>query len=323
MGALRHVPIDSGAVVGGYVLGPRLGAGGMGVVYEAVPASGDPVAIKLPYIETLADDHASRKFCDEAIAGSIVEHPNLARVQDRGITPAGIPYLVMRRVVGERLPVRVAREGLLSLRRAATIVRQILDAVDALHAAGIVHGDIKSDNVLVHDERGHEIATVIDFGLAHPQLERNAARSQPDELVSGTPEYMAPEVIRGEESTPAADIYGAGVILYELITGTTPFGGGASSEIAYRHIREDVIPPSLRRADRDVPPILERIVLRALEKAPEDRFPTAAAFAAALAVALPCLDDDRPVLCDVRFSTTAPTIEWTRRGIARGSKRRR
>lgn len=319
----RHVPIDTGGVVGRYVLGKRLGAGGMGVVYEAMPAEGEPVAIKVPYCETLDDHHAASRFRDEGIAGSIVEHPNLARVQGRGETETGVPYIVMRRITGERLPLRVRREGLLPVRRAAQIVRQILDALAALHAAGIVHADVKSDNVLVHDEGRREIATLIDFGLAHAELDP-AQRRREDGLVSGTPDYMAPEVIRGEGSTQASDIYAAGVILYELITGTTPFGGGSSIEIVHRHLEDDVVPPSLRRPERDIPPILERIVMRALAKNPARRFPSAAAFASALAVALPCLDDDVARPCAPAFATEAPTIVWTRRRqLARGTSRRR
>jgi len=323
--------------VGKYVLGRRLGAGGMGAVYETT-RDGKPVAIKLPYCETLENHYASRRFLDEGIAGSIVDHPNLARVYEHGLTAGGIPYLVMEHVAGERLCVQLARENVLSLRRAATIVRQLLDGLDALHAAGIVHADVKSDNVLLaKTDDGREVAKLIDFGLAHPELELTHVHPvKVDDMVSGTPDYMAPEVIRGEGSSPASDIYSAGVILYELLTGTTPFSGGTSSEIVNRHLREAVIPPSLRRPDREIPPILERIVLRALEKDPSKRFVSAAAFAAALAVAIPSLCDDETTMnAPVSFSTDAPTLDWQlrdtlqdddrphRRRIARGTPLRR
>lgn len=321
----RHVPVDTGGLVGKYVLGRRLGAGGMGAVYEAC-VEGRRVAIKLPYCETLESHYAARRFLDEGIAGSIVDHPNLARIYEHGETEHGVPYLVMEQVPGERLCVQVARDNGLSPRRAASIVRQLLDGLDALHGAGIVHADVKSDNVLLGtNPDGREVAKLIDFGLAHPDLERrHAPPAQIDDIVSGTPDYMAPEVIRGEGSTPLSDLYSAGVILYELVTGTTPFAGGTSSEIVQRHLRESVIPPSLRRPDLEIPPILERIIMRALEKEPAKRFPSAAAFAAALAVAIPVLPDDTGTMrITDSFSTDAPTLDWqARESLARNPRRR-
>lgn len=273
----RQVPVETGDAVGPYVLGRRLGAGGMGVVYAATRDKRS-VAIKIPYCELLAEDYAQRRFRDEGIAGSIVVHPNLARVLEYGES-AGIPYLVMEQVEGARLALN---RGLPSLRRAALIVQQLLDGLAALHGADIVHGDVKTDNVMLQDG----CVKLIDFGLAHVAGDTPTTR-----IVSGTPDYMAPEVIRGHGSTPASDIYAAGVILYELLTGATPFGGGTSAEIVRRHLTEDVVIPSLRRTDIEIPAIVDRIVLRALAKDPRERFASAAAFAKALHVALPCLDD--------------------------------
>jgi serine/threonine-protein kinase len=211
----------------------------MGVVFESMRA-GRPVAIKIPYRETLADAYSASRFRDEGVAGSVVTHPNVARVVDAGES-AGVPYLVMERVIGERLCTQ-RRE--LSLHEIATLARQILDGLDALHAAGIVHGDVKSDNVLLaRDAAGNSIAKLIDFGLAH---ELDAIAVTEDGLVPGTPEYMAPEVIRGEGSTPASDLYAVGVILYELLVGETPFCTGDASAIAYRQLVERIVPPSLR-----------------------------------------------------------------------------
>lgn len=273
----RQVPVETGDSIGPYVLGRRLGAGGMGAVYAAM-RDGRTFAIKIPYCELLAEDYAQRRFRDEGIAGSIVTHPNLARVLEYGES-AGVPYLVMEQVEGPRLAVH---RGLPSLRRAARIVQQLLEGLGALHDADIVHGDVKTDNVMLQDGT----VKLIDFGLAHVAGDTPTTR-----IVSGTPDYMAPEVIRGHGSTPSSDIYAAGVILYELLTGATPFGGGASADIVRRHLTEDVVIPSLRRTDVEIPAILDRIVLRALAKEPRNRFASAAAFANALRVALPCLDD--------------------------------
>src|SRR5207248_1143850 len=138
--------------------------------------------------------------------------------------------------------------------------RQVLAALEALHAAGIVHGDVKTDNLLVERlDDGSDRVTLIDLGLAHPQFARDGVGER-DELVSGTPEYMAPEVACGGPSTPASDIYGAGIVLYELIAGATPFRGGTPSIVIARQLHDDVVPPTLVDADRIVPPMLDRIV---------------------------------------------------------------
>jgi serine/threonine-protein kinase len=301
----------------------------MGVVVEGALPDGEAVAIKLPHAKWLGDERAMRRFRDEGTAGSIVCHRNLVSVRGHGTTEDGLPFLVMDRVRGEPLGQQVHRDGAPSLRRVCALVTQVLRALEAMHAAGIVHGDVKSDNVLVErQDDGSEHATLIDLGLARVQFgPQDVVAVAPDEtVVSGTPDYMAPEVIGGNGASAASDLYAVGVILYELITGSTPFGGGTASEVVARHLDEDVVPPSLR-CERVVPPVLERIVLRALEKDPARRFRSATAFLAALEVARPCLDDDLVATpaCHV-LSTDAPTIEWTpspapRRRLARGTPR--
>jgi len=308
------IPIAIGTKIGRYEVRSVIGSGGMGVVYEATPVDDPtPVALKVLHPQRSLDQRAVRRLHDEAVAGLIVHHVNVAATLAHGDTPEGIPFLVMERVCGEPLGTRVQRDGALSLRRAVSIAQQILAGLGAFHSAGIVHGDVKSDNVLVETlDDGSEIARLIDFGLAHVELVNGDVRTpDPDEeLVSGTPEYMAPEVVSGGGSTTLSDLYAVGVILYELITGSTPFAGGSPSEIVQRHLSDAVVPPSLRC--RDVPPILERVVLRALEKEPSRRFPTASAFATALAVTLPLLDDVPGPRITNRFSREAPTIDWNR-----------
>jgi eukaryotic-like serine/threonine-protein kinase len=306
------MPIEIGTLVGPYEVRSLIGAGGMGVVYEACPAGGQTtVALKVLHPQRLEDDRAIRRLRDEAHAGRIVHHANLAATLDSGDID-GIPFLVMERVCGEPLGVRIQRDGAMSLRRAVSIAQQLLAGLGALHSAGVVHGDVKSDNVLVErQDDGSDAARLIDFGLAHVAFDaRDVRRPEPDEeLVSGTPEYMAPEVVRGEGSTAASDLYAVGVILYELITGSTPFAGGAPSEIVQRHLSDAVVPPSLR-CDHQVPAILERVVMRALEKDPEHRFPSAEAFGAALAVTMPLLDDVVGQRITQQFSREAPTLDW-------------
>jgi len=305
--------------VGPYEVGAPIGAGGMGTVYEAVAPDGAPVAIKLLHRQHLANRHVMRRFLDEAAAGLVVNHPNVVSVLAHGESD-GLPFLVMDRVCGETLGVRVARDGAPSLRSAACIVQQILGGLEAMHAMGVVHGDVKSDNIIVerHDD-GRDTAKLIDLGLARVMfVAEDTERRAEDDMISGTPEYMAPELVQGHASTPVSDLYAVGVILYELITGTTPFGGGTPREIMERQLADEVILPSLR-CGCSLPPLLERIVMHALAKDPAKRFKSAGEFLEALELAMENLDESMFGTRTIsgEFSREAPTLAW-----ARGERRR-
>lgn len=324
-GAGVGIRIGVGSVIGPCRLGAPLGAGGMGVVYEAELAGGDRVAVKLLRREWLSDRFMVGRFRVEAIAGRLVHHPNVASVLERGETEDGLPFLVMERVHGEPLGVRIERDGPLSPRRAAVIVSQILDGLDAIHRAGVVHGDVKSDNVLVETRAGGaDAAKLIDFGLAQVRLAPQPER--PDSgVVAGTPEYMAPELVCGRAASDASDVYAVGVILYELLTGSTPFGGGNPAQVLQRHVQEQPVPPSSRSPAWMIPRHLEQIVMRALEKDRRDRFPTALAFSLALARAMPSLDlcVRRAPRVDEPVSREASTLRWRRGGQPRTMPQRR
>jgi serine/threonine protein kinase len=310
----------------GYVLGELLGRGGMGAVYAARQPSLDrTVAVKLLHPELATVPGIVDRFRTEALAGSRLSHPNVARVLDFGVSAEGTPFLVMEHVAGERLGRILEREGPLTGRRACALVCQILRALDAAHMAGVVHADVKSDNVLVNTGRdGHDIAILIDFGIA-----RLADRPSPDDdaaehILSGTPEYLAPEVIAGTSPTAASDLYATGVVLYELLTGETPFHGGSAAAIFQRHLDEEAIAPSLRCPDAAISTELDRVVLRALAKDPTMRYASAAQFATALTAAMPAGDRARPLdgLRPTGFSTEAPTQDWPaapRRRFAEGT----
>jgi eukaryotic-like serine/threonine-protein kinase len=292
------------------VLGVLLGTGGMGRVYAAEHPAQIPVAVKLLEEALRGDPVMVARMAEEASAARRVSHPNVVRVLDSGTTSDGVPFVAMRRVGGVPLGVVVERDGPLALGRIRSILGQVLGGTAAIHRAGLVHGDLKSANVLVEAGPTGDRITIIDFGLAGPAA---AAAPRADRRVSGTPDYMAPEVIRGEPVTVASDLYAVGVILYELLTGTTPFGGGSPTMIFDRHLDESVVPPSLRCPDRTIPGALEAVVLCALEKQPGDRFGDAGRFAAALDRAVPLAVCERALPpCRIAFSTTAPTRDWSR-----------
>jgi serine/threonine protein kinase len=328
MGTLQESSIGIGSIVGPCRLREPIGSGGMGVVYEAELAGGDRVAVKLLRREWLGDGYMIERFRTEAIAGRLVSHPNVASVFERGETADGQPFLVMERVRGESLGMLLEREGPLAPGRAAAIIGQILQGLDATHRAGIVHGDVKGDNVLIRSEGDcGDTAVLIDFGLAHIEAVPDRTCLGGDQ-VAGTPDYMAPEIICGRGLSPASDLYAVGVMLYELLTGQTPFRGGTSAQVLQRHIEVDPEPLSTRVPGWDVPRQLERIVMRALAKDVRSRFPSAQSFAMALEQVMPQLAGcpacpARPDAPRERDRRDLTTMRWSRRGAPTLPRRRR
>ncbi|HEX7840690.1 MAG TPA: serine/threonine-protein kinase [Kofleriaceae bacterium] len=269
---------------GKYVLRERIGQGGMSSVFLAdQPALERTVAIKIlrSDVEACRD---SGLVHGEAVAACRIRSPHCVAVMDCSVLADGTPYLVMEYVPGRPLE-RIIREEQIPVARVVHLFEQVLSALGAAHDSGIVHGDVKSDNFMVELIGGHEHVTMIDFGLARVAAPPAHDRLQEGAPIMGTPDYMAPEVVRGEPPTHASDLYSAGVILYELLTATTPFGGGAAAEIAARHVYDIVEPPSLRRPDRAISTAFDELVLRALDKRPAARFPDAATFARELRAA--------------------------------------
>jgi hypothetical protein len=269
---------------GSYLLGRILGIGGMGVVYEAIQRSlGRTVAIKLPRPELASDPVVRERFRIEARASSRINHPNVVHILDFCET-GGVPYLVMEHVPGRRLSDLVIERGGLSTAFAVELVSQILAGLQDAHANGIVHSDVKCDNILVQTVRdGRVMPRLIDFGIAHFVGGSCAPGADTAHDIVGTPEYLAPELIRGDTPTFASDVYAVGVLLYELMTGATPFAGGTRAQVLSRQLREQPMPLSWWAPHRGVPPALDAVVARALAKEPADRFADAGAFGAALA----------------------------------------
>ncbi|MBE7449978.1 MAG: serine/threonine protein kinase [Kofleriaceae bacterium] len=273
-------------LAGKYALGDCIGAGGMGRVYRAEQVTlCRTVAVKVMHRELADDDRIARHFKTEAIAAARFAHPNSVAVIDYGETEDGAPFLVMEYVQGRSLASLVRNEAPLDPARGTGLVIQLLDALADAHTLGIVHADVKSDNVLVETTRDRgEQAKLVDFGLARISAEaRDPGDTFDGTVISGTPEYMAPEVIQGAAPTAASDLYAAGALLYELLTGSTPFAGASAfAETLRRHIEDVVVPPSLRCPELAIPRHIEQAVMTALAKDPARRFPSAAAFIAAL-----------------------------------------
>ena len=273
-----------------YILGEVVGIGGMGIVHRAVAEGSDtPVAIKQLRPELVAEPTMVRRFQTELRVGQVLAHPNIARLVDLGDTPAGLPFMVMAWADGESLASRIAHAGAMDEIDAVAIVTRLLDALSYAHDQGITHGDVKSANVLVAGDGDAAAITLIDWGLAR-FLAEPAARAT--EFVAGTPGYMAPELLRGEPTEVSSDVYAAGVILYELLTGSAPFGAGTGSEIAQRQLHGEIEPPSARVPGRSITPSLEDAVVRSIARDPADRFASAHELARAIAGVTPVFSSE-------------------------------
>jgi formylglycine-generating enzyme required for sulfatase activity len=262
--------------IGRYSLVEELGRGAFGTVYRAYdPQLDREVALKVLRPEALASPQAVERFQREAKAAARLFHPNIVPVHDAG-SDHGRFYIASALVAGCPLARRIPAGGL-DLDRAADLTAQLADALACAHAAGVVHRDVKPGNCLV-DDQGRLYLT--DFGLA-AWLHDDGPRMTRDGAVMGTPAYMAPEQADGQadEVGPPADLYAAGVVLYELLTGALPFEGPVPS-VLYQIVHEAPTPPSRRRPG--LCPALEAICLKALAKRPRERHADAAELAAAL-----------------------------------------
>src|SRR6185503_9647734 len=218
---------------------------------------------------------ARLRFQREARAAVRLKHQNAVSVTDFGETAAGYVYLVMELLEGSTLREILMKEAPIETARAISIMMQASAAVAAAHEAGIIHRDLKPSNILVTQSPDvRAVVKVLDFGvakLAHHALDddEGAITLRQAGALIGTPRYMAPEQYNGHELTPAADVYSLGVILYEMLTGMAPFTGSSPVEIAAKHVSDPPQPP--RRIVAAIPEDVERLVLHAMEKAPEDR----------------------------------------------------
>ncbi len=259
-----------------YLIERRLGEGGMGAVYRARHLLMDrPVAIKVLHDNLVEDEAARIRFQREARAAVRLKHQNAVAVTDFGETSGGYVYIVMELLEGPTLREILAKEAPIETARAISMMLQASAAVAVAHDAGIIHRDLKPANIIVTQRpEVPAVVKVLDFGVAKLAAgtldddEGTITLRQAGSLI-GTPRYMAPEQYNGHELTPAADVYSLGVILYEMLTGMAPFTGSSPVEIAAKHVNNP--PHSPRKIVAAIPEDVERVVLHALEKQPEDR----------------------------------------------------
>jgi serine/threonine protein kinase len=288
-------PLRGAVIAGRYRIVERIGSGGMGAVYRAMQVGLDRhVAVKILKNEVVADVETTGRFEREAKAMSLLTHPNTVRVFDFGETKGGLLYLAMELLEGELLTARLEHPRGLSMREAVSIVRQMLHSLAEAHSKSIVHRDLKPDNIfLAHVEgRSDAVVKILDFGIAkivQPDRRIDKLETQAG-TVFGTPRYMSPEQAQGKPLDGRSDLYSVAVILYQLLVGKAPFLDDDAVVVMARHIKEVPASPRAAAPERNIPEKLEKIVLRALAKGPDARYPSADAFDEALADVLGELD---------------------------------
>ena len=278
-------PMIGRVIAGRYRMLEKLGQGGMGAVYK-----GQHIRMqRLTAIKILTSDLASNeefiaRFQREAEMASQIDHPNAVSIYDFGEAEDGLIYLAMEFVDGRPLSDIMKREGSLPLDRVVRITKQAAGALGAAHALGIIHRDFKPDNIMVCDKPGRsDWVDVVDFGIA----KRAAADSQQPGLtqagyVLGTPLYMSPEQVSGEDLDPRSDLYSLALVVYEMLSGDLPFDGATTQSKMVKRLLE---PPRLIshiRPQLNLPPAVEDVILRALARAPNDRYSSTNEFAEAL-----------------------------------------
>ncbi|HVP65974.1 MAG TPA: serine/threonine-protein kinase [Anaeromyxobacteraceae bacterium] len=263
---------------GMYLIQQRIADGGMGQVYKALHIALDaPFAVKIVKRGLLSEPGVVARFQREARAVSKLRHPNVIAVTDFGQTEDGTLFMVMEYVTGRSLARVIAEEAPLAESRVVHIGAQILSACAEAHANQILHRDLKPENVMVESRRdAPDSVKVLDFGIAKLQVVGGPASTLTRAgLVCGTPGYMSPEQLTGGELDGRTDLYAAGVVLYEMLTGRLPFDAATPVHLAQRLMTEAPPPPSSRR-QHPVSPELEHLVMRALAPRPEDRPQSAA-----------------------------------------------
>ena len=297
-----------------------LGEGGTGIVYDAIAPDGGDVAVKVMHASLAGDQQIRGRFQREAAILRRLSGEHVAAILDFGETEDELLFLVLPRIDGPSLAAILA-QGRLPTDRTLDLVVQVLEALSAAHSENIIHRDLKPANVLIARER--DIAVVVDFGLAKIIVGGGAGTTSltKHNMLFGTPEYMSPEQARGDDLDARTDIYAAGVMLYEMLTGAPPFTGETPLNVLTAHLTSDLVPPGQRTA---LSPALDATVVHALARDREKRYPSAAAFRAAIRQARLRPDDAAAV--DARRDRRRRRVRRHRtglRGPARSARRER
>lgn len=264
-----------------YRLGELLGTGGMALVYRAHDTLLDrPVAIKMLREPYASDPNFRARFLNEARAAARLDHPNIVHIYDVGMHETSPqmerPYLVMELVKGQNLKTLIRQEAPLSIPQALDFAYQICAAVGQAHRAGLVHCDIKPQNILITPTGS---VKVTDFGIARA-FQKDPTEAEGERVVWGSPHYISPEQVQGLPPTPASDVYSIGVVLYEMLTGVPPFHAEDPTELALQHLRET--PAPMTSFNPRIPPRLEWLVRKVLSKEPAARYRNAEQFGMAI-----------------------------------------
>jgi serine/threonine protein kinase len=259
------------------VINGVLGVGGMGTVYQAVGPDGEQVALKLIKGDLARDDIFRRRFAREARIARRVEHPHIVPVLDTG-EYEGRPYLIQRFIEAGTLADRIKEQGKVPVETTLQVCQQIAPGLDALHMAGLIHRDVKPANILL-DQRGK--AYITDFGLAKDS--QGSVLTRPGQAL-GSVDYMAPEQIRSEDVSAATDVYALSCVVYECLCGAPPFADRQGMRVLWAHLQDPPVNPRVKRPD--LPPELAAAIMRALEKNPSQRPPSASEFARELETAV-------------------------------------
>ena len=283
-------PLLGRLVAGRYRIIKPLGEGGMGQVYLAEhEAIEKKVALKVLRPEYSRKEDIVTRFQQEAISASRIKHPNVLDVFDFGQLETGEAFLAMEFLEGHDLSDELAKVTILTPARGLYIALQICRALAAAHARGVVHRDMKPDNVFLQRAGDEEVVKIVDFGIAQLRTTEEAAKSQPARrrltktgMIFGTPEYMAPEQAGGRHADLRVDVYALGVILYEMFTGAVPFTGDSFMAVLTATMTQAPPPMRAMNPELGIGPELEAVIMRALSKNPADRFASMTELASAL-----------------------------------------
>ena len=286
-----------------YELGDTLGYGGMSEVHHGHDVRlGREVAVKVLRADLARDPQFQERFRREAQNAAALNHPAIVAVYDTGETQSEygpLPYIVMEFVEGRTLRDIVKTEGPMSAKRAMEVMADVCAALDFSHRHGIVHRDVKPANVMI---TRNGAVKVMDFGIARAVHDGQSAMTQTAAVI-GTAQYLSPEQARGEAVDARSDVYAAGCVLYELITGEPPFTGDSPVAVAYQHVREDPEPPSARNSS--VTSELDAVVLKALAKGPANRYQSSAEMRSDLVRALSGQRTSAPMVMSADEQTRA------------------